>query len=145
MDYFAVKPAFHMAFTRMFALQSLLSKGGNVNAKTKSGRTVLMIASEGGHANIARALIEHGADVNMVDNGGHTALIWASRHGVIECVRLLLAAGADPRVADKFGRTAMHHARERGHVEIAKLLDEAPYPPVKKAGAALMVKRAAAA
>lgn len=56
-------------------LQTLLSKGIDINSKTESGRTAVMGASFKGNYRIVKALLAYGADVNIVDNNGSTALM----------------------------------------------------------------------
>ena len=48
-------------------VQSLLDKGVSPNLKTDDGKTVLMLAADLGHPDIAKLLIDKGADVNAKD------------------------------------------------------------------------------
>ena len=68
--------------------------GADVNAETKKGATVLMVAAFKGHAETARALIEAGADVNAKAKKGTTALMFAAKKGHTGIVELLKQAGA---------------------------------------------------
>ena len=52
---------------------NLLDAGAHVDDWDARGRTALMIAAEGGHAEIANLLIAHGADVSLKDRGGKAA------------------------------------------------------------------------
>ncbi len=105
-------------------VQSLLDKGVSPNLKTEDGKSLLMLASYLGHADIAKLLIDKGADVNAKDQDGKTALIYAAEKGHLEVAQLLLKSGADPNSADNNGRTALMYAAEKGYLEIAKLLLE---------------------
>ncbi len=75
-------------------VRALLAAGADVNAKTPTGGTALMITARFGHPEIAQALIAAGADVNATDEDGKTALARATGGGHTEIVRVLLAAGA---------------------------------------------------
>ena len=86
------------------------------------GRTALILASEGGHAALARLLLEHGADVAKADTEGWTALMAASQHGHEAVVRALVELGADVAQAKTDGTTALMLATEMGHEAIAQFL-----------------------
>ena len=51
----------------------LLDKGAQINDRDVRGRTALMIAAEGGHAEIAALLVARGADAAMRDRAGKRA------------------------------------------------------------------------
>ena len=55
------------------ALRSMLSKGGDVNAKNGSGRTALMEAAYWGRVDAAKLFLEKGADTNAKDKEDRTA------------------------------------------------------------------------
>jgi len=57
------------------AVQSLLTKGADVNAKGRNGATALIWASENGHLEVVQALLAKGAAVNAKNDDGVTALI----------------------------------------------------------------------
>jgi ankyrin repeat protein len=52
----------------------LMDHGADVNAKSTTGKTALMIAAEKGDSDTVRALLQHGARVNERDSKGKTAL-----------------------------------------------------------------------
>jgi len=76
------------------AVQALLVKGADVNAKTNNDATALIVASQAGHLDVVQALLTKGAEVNAktTSNGG-TALIIASQNGHLGVVQALLAKG----------------------------------------------------
>lgn len=50
---------------------------GDINAKTDSGKTLLMVAAKEGNRNTLETLIKTGVDVNAVNSEGKTALMLA--------------------------------------------------------------------
>jgi ankyrin repeat protein len=75
-------------------VEFLLMKGEDVNAKTKNGRTALILAVAKGHPEIVGMLLTHGADVNAKTENGLTALKIAERKGHTEIARLIRESGA---------------------------------------------------
>ncbi|MGH7494877.1 MAG: PQQ-binding-like beta-propeller repeat protein [bacterium] len=77
------------------AVKALLTKGAEVNAKTRYGATALSFAADRGHVKVIEVLIENGADVNMKDSFYNSpAMGWAAYNGHTEAVKLMLARGA---------------------------------------------------
>ena len=62
-------------------MDSLISRGADVNAKGLYNLTGLVWASGRGHYEIVELLLEHNAKVDAGDKYGTTCLIWASRAG----------------------------------------------------------------
>ena len=78
----------------------LLAKGAQVNAKTKDGKTPLMVAADKGNAEVAQALLAKGADATLKDAKGKTALdMAADAHQASAGELLLRAAAAVPAAA----------------------------------------------
>lgn len=61
--------------------EALLDYGFDVDETDKSGRTALMLLSEGSCSDPVLHLIRRGADVNKKDNNGRTALDYAVEYG----------------------------------------------------------------
>lgn len=59
----------------------LMSRGGDINARSPNGSSVLMMAAREGQENLARLLLEAGADPKAVNDAGESALNWAMRQG----------------------------------------------------------------
>ena len=76
-------------------IQSLLSRGADVNAKDSTGRTALHWATLRDRTEVATMLVAAGADVNAKTPTGDTALHMAASQGRLEIAQLLIGKGAD--------------------------------------------------
>ena len=56
----------------------LIDKGAEVNAKTLSGATALMLAAQNAKLDVVELLLKHGAKANTKDETGKTALDYAN-------------------------------------------------------------------
>jgi ankyrin repeat protein len=75
----------------------LLARGANVNARSETERTALLVAaSYPGTVDLLRLLLDRGADLRAQDRGGATALSLAVRSADIDVVRFLVDRGLDP-------------------------------------------------
>jgi ankyrin repeat protein len=93
----------------------LLSKGAAVTARSKAGRTPLLIAATyDGSVEAGRLMIEKGADVNAKDGSGTSVLEAAATVNNLEFARLLLAKGANPNTVDDGGFTPLTQAAGNG-------------------------------
>jgi ankyrin repeat protein len=142
--------------------RTLVERGANVNARSKEGRTPLLIAArQAGAGDTIRLLLAKGADANAADALGGTALMMAAEVGDIEMVRLFLERGADvnkqaaplfgmPRIGsgppgklpENRGLTALLAAAHAGNLEVARVLVEKgadPNPQDLRGFSALMV------
>jgi ankyrin repeat protein len=106
------------------AVQALLDRGVDANARDEDGRTALLEAAFGGHLDTLKLLLERRADVNACDHDGWTPLMEAASKGHTEAVRELLEAGAEVNSRNRNGWTALR-AAARGHFEITTLLKAA--------------------
>lgn len=103
------------------ALEFLITKGADVNAKAKNGTTPLQRASQLDLLDTAKLLIGKGADVNLKGWDGETPLIssWLSKNGV---AKYLIESGADVTAKDNDGRTALHNVARDGQTDMVRLL-----------------------
>ena len=70
---------------------ALLDAGSDVNTADADGRTALMLATIGGHEDVARLTMDRdGCDVNVVDSTQRTSLFYAAQLGLVDTVRRLL-------------------------------------------------------
>ena len=95
----------------------------DVNAVDEGGRTMLMLASYGGHSTTVRLLCENKANPNLKDTNRRTALMYAASGPNAHTVEILLAHGAEVNVTDgDEGYTALMFAAAEGHADIVELL-----------------------
>lgn len=105
----------------------LLRRGGaklSVQQRSRSGMTLLMLASWHGHETALQCLLKQGAIVDARDPGGRSALHFAAVGGHLGTVRLLLAAGADVEAQDRDGWTPMVDAEQNGHITVCEELKQ---------------------
>ena len=103
-------------------VKQALENGGNVNAWSEKGRTLIIEASKNGNLELVNMLIRFNADVNANDDKGITALMEASRWGHRDIVEALIRAGANVNAATHKGWTALMQAVQFGHPHTASTL-----------------------
>lgn len=105
----------------------------DVNAVDEGGRTMLMLASYGGHSTTVRLLCENKANPNLKDVNRRTALMYAASGPNTHTVEILLAHGAEVNVTDgDEGYTALMFAAAEGHADIVQmLLDQGADPNLR--------------
>lgn len=69
--------------------QYLINRGANVNARTPSLATSLMLAAREGQEALAEDLVKAGADPSLTNDLGETPLVWAMRHGNVSIAKLV--------------------------------------------------------
>ncbi len=75
----------------------LLSAGANVNARSQTERTPLLVAAAYPRTvELLRLLLDRGADLRVQDRAGATALSLAVRSADVDVVRFLVEKGLDP-------------------------------------------------
>jgi outer membrane protein assembly factor BamB len=98
-------------------VKELLSKGVDVNAKTKYGATALHFAADKGHFEVVRALLDHKANVNAKDTFYNaTPLTWAGYHDHWKVIQALLEAGAEG------GATYLADAVKQGQADAVRVI-----------------------
>ena len=95
-------------------VEYLVSKGADVNAKTKdeNGYPPLYLAAFYGNTGVVKFLLSKGADVHATESRGETPLHAA---GNIEVAKLLVAQGADVNAKSKYGEAPIHTTSARAH------------------------------
>jgi ankyrin repeat protein len=75
----------------------LVARGANVNARSDTERTPLLVAASfPGTISVLQLLLDRGADLRAQDRGGSTALALAVRSADVDVVRFLVDRGLDP-------------------------------------------------
>ena len=106
-------------------LRYFIEKKGDIDARIKNHRTLLMAASMYGHTNAVNGLLQDGANVALTDNRlGCTALHFAagSSDNSGEILRCLIENGADVNGVNKVKHTPLMIAAIRGHINALTLL-----------------------
>ena len=99
-----------------------ISAGVDMNSKNRMGWTMLHIAVNKKHTEIAKLLIEKGTDVNIRDNRGRRPLHLAVQTGQKDIVEALIAKGADINAIDGSANNALTLAKKNNNKEITDLL-----------------------
>ena len=107
---------------------ALVEAGADINARDKSGRTMLFYAARNSSTSnyawskkIVEVLIEQGKmDPNARDNDGDTPLHGAASTGTLSAVDALIKAGANPNIhGGDVGYTPLHWAAGRREANLA--------------------------
>ncbi len=109
-------------------LELLLQRGADYAHRFPywGGRTVLHIAADKGHADIAGMILDLDAWSkslpDTIDNNCNTALHVAASRGWEKVVELLLDRGFDPEFKNLKGKTPIGLAHEHGHLRLVELM-----------------------
>ncbi|KAH6896156.1 ankyrin repeat-containing domain protein [Coprinopsis sp. MPI-PUGE-AT-0042] len=117
-----------LARTEDTLVNLLQADGLDVNKRTATGETVLMMAAEIGWETAVRVMIHYpGIDLNARDDDGVTALMNAVGEGWDGIVQLFLEDSlVDVNIQDATGRTALMIACDLGYESIVNLLTDDP-------------------
>ena len=117
------RPPLHLAYYQEESVRWLLAHGAEINAKDKSGDTVLMRATRSEEDKVVELLLLHHADPSIRDHSGQTALHHAAEYGNSFIIRSILEK--TPEVIsfqDDEERTAIHVAVEEQDEEAVRAL-----------------------
>ncbi|KAG5684571.1 hypothetical protein PVAND_013796 [Polypedilum vanderplanki] len=103
-------------------VQSLVSKGADVNAKKQGGHSALQYAVSKGFKNIVEFLLKNKANVNITDDRNDTPLHRAATLGRLAIAKILIENGANVNCQNRELNTPLHLALEDEQVEIGYLL-----------------------
>lgn len=92
------------------AIEVLLEKKADVNAKNNYGNTVMHCAAFRDDSDAIDLLIKYGANINELNIDGLTPLNVAVSNNCMKCIPALLENNANVNVQDKSGNTPLHYA-----------------------------------
>lgn len=101
------------------------ANGGDINAKTEEGNTLLMMASKIGDKPTVKFVLSQTPDLDAQNMAGATALMIAAKYGHDHVVKMLLKEGADPMIRNNGGITAARFAIAYNHPEVYDQLRKA--------------------
>lgn len=104
------------------AVEAALKNDANVNTTDNSKRSLLLIATNNSHLEMAKLLVKYKADVNQQAENLDSPFLFAGASGQTELVKLFLENGARFDVFNRYNGSALIPACERGHVETVRLL-----------------------
>ncbi|KAM9299362.1 ankyrin repeat and protein kinase domain-containing protein 1 [Gastrophryne carolinensis] len=99
-----------------------LNLNANVNSRTVSGYTPLIMAVQRKLLDICNILIENGADVNISDEDKWSPLHFSAQSGDDRITRLLLDNGASVDAKERDDWTPLHLASQNGFENVARVL-----------------------
>ena len=106
-------------------VRTLVKHKANVNARTDSGDTPLIIAAVNNHDNIVHALLSDSqCSVSTNGENGYTALHYSCKHGHIDIVRTLVKHKANVNARTDSGDTPLAIAADNKHDNIVHTLSD---------------------
>jgi uncharacterized protein len=102
------------------AVALALRDGARVEARDRSGRTALLLASSGDHVEAAQVLVAMGADPDALDDQHDTPWLVTGVTGSVPMLEALLPARPDLALVNRYGGVSVIPASERGHVEYVR-------------------------
>ncbi|KAL2918663.1 hypothetical protein HK105_201497 [Polyrhizophydium stewartii] len=104
----------------------------DLEASDDAGRTALIFAAIGGHAQCVRLLTSYHAFVNRQDRSGRTAMHWAAYHGYLSVAKELSDSHADMIQEDYQGKSPIHCATYPETVETLEFLVKTVTPVARR-------------
>ena len=105
------------------AVQFLIDRGAQADARDHFKNTPLMVAAQLGHLEMVRLLLRHGADPNAYSKTLHwTPLHYAAHSGHVEILELLLRAGGQTHARGEWNETVSEVLLPRKRESLAQVL-----------------------
>eukprot|EP00842_Homolaphlyctis_polyrhiza_P005074 jgi/Hompol1/5568/HPOL_000420-RA len=125
---------FHLARIGDLEALKVVCKSPKVDleASDDAGRTALIFAAIGGHAQCVRLLASFSAFINRQDRSGRTALHWAAYHGCLPVAKELGDSHADMLHEDFQGKSPIHCATYPETIETLEYLVRAVMPAARR-------------
>ena len=99
-------------------IETLVSKGENINSPSKCGTTPLCAAVQLGYFDVVNTLLKFGADCESCDPDGNPPLCIAVWDGNLSIIETLAEFGADVNSPGKYGWTPLMVAAQQGNEEM---------------------------
>lgn len=103
-------------------VQILLDNGADLTITDEFGSTVLHVAAQHGHDDIAHLLLRRGAEIEATNLWHSTPLHAAALAKSVTVARALLDHGANVNAVDRSGETPLHVCAVHNSVAVAELL-----------------------
>ncbi|AIL64632.1 Ankyrin repeat protein [Rickettsiales bacterium Ac37b] len=103
-------------------IKLFLSRGGDVNAKAKDGKTLLHYALINNQIGAVKFLVSKGADINAQDKNGRVPLHYAAINQNVKAMEFLLDHGANVNAINIDKETILHIVAGNNDPEAMKLL-----------------------
>ncbi len=109
----------------------VLSYGADVNIKSHSGKTALMVAAGNNSVDNMMLLLANGADIDAIDNRNYNALMYAAESGSYYACEFLFGMGINANVISIDEKSALDIARENSYTPIVSLLTKTYSPLIE--------------
>lgn len=111
-------------------LENLIRPGVDVDLKSESGETPLILATRNGHTEVVRLLLTHSAEINIQSQQGNFPLYLAAEAGDLNLIQLLLEHGAEINFTSETKGRSINGAANKEQLPIVNFLIEHGAEPV---------------
>jgi hypothetical protein len=116
------------------AVEVMVVRGANVNARDIDGETALMYAASQGNSDVVDYLLKNGANPRLVSHTGLTLIHCLVRGENLDLIDVLVRAGVDINAVEGVHDTALHIAvRKKSVPMVTKLLEYGCNPKIPDA------------
>lgn len=104
------------------AIDQLVAKGVNVNARGKQGMTPLVFSMVGANKAGLRRLMQHGADPNLQKDNKRSFMFYAARADDVDYLEMGLRFGGDPDLRGPSQQTLLFETAQKNTSQAIKML-----------------------